>query len=111
CAQVENWAPKLNDLAKCLGDFRGLIDRDDGSRTETDVIRILKRYSIENYLLDPLTIVALLIRDGITGLFPRCPIADGNVHGLSNLGEAALQGMVDALCAEVERCSEDLARF
>lgn len=99
-AQVENWAPKLDSVLKEIG-FRGLIDRDDG-RIAVGVVKVLNRYSIENYLLDPLTIAALLIKDGVIGGFTNCPISDMNVHKLTSLGVEALQRLVDDVVGWLE---------
>ena len=72
------------------------------------MIRVLNRYSIENYLLDPLTIVAVLIKEGLTSLFPNCPIEDSHVHKLPDMEEGELQAMVDALCREAEAKNPEL---
>ncbi|MCU0795644.1 MAG: ATP-binding protein [Akkermansiaceae bacterium] len=62
CSQVKNWAPKLHDLG--LDRFRGLIDK-DGTNQPDAIISVLDRYSIENYLFDPLTLSAYLIHRAI----------------------------------------------
>lgn len=61
-SQVQNWAPKLHDLG--LDRFRGLIDK-DGTNQPDAIISVLDRYSIENYLFDPLTLTAYLIHRAI----------------------------------------------
>lgn len=65
-SQVQNWAPKLHDLG--LDRFRGLIDK-DGTNQPDSIISVLDRYSIENYLFDPLTLTAYLIHRGIPDPF------------------------------------------
>jgi energy-coupling factor transporter ATP-binding protein EcfA2 len=65
-SQVRNWAPKLHDLG--LDRFRGLIDK-DGTNQPDSIISVLNRYSIENYLFDPLTLTAYLIHRGIPDPF------------------------------------------
>ena len=105
--QVENWAPKLDALFQEIG-FRGLLDRDKG-RVSVGVIQVLNRYSIENYLLDPLTIAALFIKDGATANFTNCPIADMNAHKLASLDVAVLQLLVDDVVGWLERDHPDLA--
>jgi ABC-type transport system involved in cytochrome c biogenesis ATPase subunit len=100
-AQVENWAPKLDALFQEIG-FRGLLDRDKG-RVAVGVIQVLNRYSIENYLLDPLTIAALLIKDGVIDLFTACPITDMNVHKIASLDVAVLQRLSDDITGCMER--------
>lgn len=61
-SQVNNWAPKLHELG--LDRFRGLIDK-DGTNEPDAIISVLRRYSIENYLFDPLALTAYLIHRGI----------------------------------------------
>ena len=109
CDQVDNWANKLNDLLSAFGGFRGLIDKDNGGRVGTPVIKVLNRYSIENYLLDPLTIAAILIKEGITDLFPDCPITDSDVKKIPGLTTEARQSLVDAVCKLAEDQFPDLA--
>jgi len=109
CDQVDNWANKLNDLLSAFGGFRGLIDKDNGGRVGTPVIKVLNRYSIENYLLDPLTIAAILIKEGITDLFPDCPITDSDVKKIPALTTEARQSLVDAVCKLAEDQFPDLA--
>ena len=106
-AQVENWAPKLDALFQEIG-FRGLIDRDKG-RTPIGVIKVLNRYSIENYLLDPLTIAAQLIKEGVTDEFTNCPILDMNFHRVPLLDVADLQRLIDDVVGWLEDAHATLA--
>jgi predicted ATPase len=106
-AQVENWAPKLDALFQEIG-FRGLLDRDK-SRISVGVIQVLARHSIENYLLDPLTIATLLIKDGVTDYFTNCPIMDMNAHKLVSLDIAKLQLLVNDVVGWLERDHANLA--
>lgn len=107
-SQVKNWAPKLNDLFEGLG-FRGLIDWDSG-RKEYGVIKVLKRYSIENYLLDPLTIISIMIKDGVD-LFNNCPIPNMNFHKVIDLSVNVLQELVNNLSVLLENKNANLLNF
>jgi ABC-type transport system involved in cytochrome c biogenesis ATPase subunit len=109
CAQVDNWANKLNELLSAFGGFRGLIDKDDGTREATEIVKVLNRYSIENYLLDPLTVAAILIKEGITDIFPDCPIQDSDVKKIPDLTDEARQSLIDTVCQLAETAFPDLA--
>lgn len=76
CTQVRNWAPKLSDLG--IARFRGLVDRDAGASVDT-VVSVLKRYSWENYLFDPLTLLGFLLSKGVS-----IPTTDGFVYPKSS---------------------------
>ncbi|MEO7932299.1 MAG: AAA family ATPase [Chthoniobacterales bacterium] len=100
-AQVNNWAPKLDSLFQEIG-FRGLIDRDE-SRSSVGVVKVLNRYSIENYLLDPLTIAALFIKDGVVSGFNNCSITDMNFHRITSLNQESLQHLANDVVAWLEK--------
>jgi hypothetical protein len=93
--QVHNWAPKLQELG--LERFRGLVDRDQG-QSETGVIKVLGRYSIENYIYDPLTLTAFLVHNGIVDILPGLNLERQNVAELLRLGDRNLEQAVDQFC-------------
>lgn len=68
--QVKNWAPKLHALG--LERFKGLIDRDNNNQSDS-IVSVLLRYSIENYLFDPLTLSAYILHRGIVEPFDLDP--------------------------------------
>lgn len=98
--EVEKWAAKLSGAFSALG-FYGVIDR-DGGNNPTDFVKVINRHSVENYLLDPLTVIALLIKDGVTGCFKSSPIKDMNFHAMLSLDGVQLQQLVDGLCSYIE---------
>lgn len=92
CSQVRNWAPKLADLN--AGRFKGLVDMDSGV-LEDDVVTVLKRYSWENYLFDPLTLLGYIIHRGISLPPPSSISLPLTVQKLCVTTEAQLQEMID----------------
>jgi len=65
CGQVKNITETLRNAGNKF--VSGIIDRDDKNKS-TEAVKVLgngNRYSIENYILDPLLIGALLLRDKI----------------------------------------------
>ena len=92
CTQVRNWAPKLADLN--VGRFKGLVDMDSGVR-EDEVVTVLKRYSWENYLFDPLTLLGFIIHRGISLPLSASIVIPPTVHKLSELTEIQIQGILN----------------
>lgn len=100
---VKNWAPKLHELG--LERFKGLIDRDTGNQ-EDSVIKVIRRHSLENYLMDPLLLSAFLIHRGIVEPFGGVELNRLSSLELISLDQNGLQKLVDAFCAwlsEVEK--------
>jgi predicted ATPase len=106
CTQVTNWAPKLHELG--LERFRGLIDRDSGN-VENDVVKVLARYSIENYIYDPLTLAAFMIHRGVKAAFTEIQLERDNAVELLELDQPKLQSLVDQFCDWLARESADIA--
>lgn len=97
CAQAKQWADKLSDLN--LSKFRGLIDWDprQDSNTESDNVSVLKRSALENYLLDPLTLLSILVDSGAASLFPMWSNASQTSTSLLNEPPELIQSMVEKL--------------
>lgn len=106
-SQVSNWAEKLSDSG--LSFFRGVLDRDVGN-TPTDVVLVLNRYSIENYLLDPIAIYACLMERNLhDGVFDSVEITNCNIHLLAKLSGGVLQEIACAVFKEIESYRPELA--
>lgn len=95
-AQVDNWAEKLDGIFSELG-FRGLVDKDTAD-ADHGVVRVLSRYSIENFIFDPVSLVACFIMDGNISVFQNCSITNSDVRGLLDMPESVIQGLVDDIC-------------
>jgi len=98
---VEKWAVKLSEFFSELG-FLGIIDRDD-SNIGKGPIHVIERHSLENYVLDPLALIAVLIKDGVSGCWSNNPIPDMNFARLVSLSARDLQSLIDDLCAFIEK--------
>ncbi|HEY6169109.1 MAG TPA: AAA family ATPase [Verrucomicrobiae bacterium] len=92
CPQVTNWAQKLHGLG--WDRFRGLIDRDSGNVGD-DVVKVISRHSVENYLYDPLTVCAFLIHRGILPSFSTVKLSRLAAAELLSLSQSDLQKVVD----------------
>ncbi len=100
CGIVTQWVEKFDGdpLAEM---FRGVIDRDSGN-TGTDRVLVLLRYSIENYLLDPLVVFGLLHENDTAPKVPGVSVPRGQEHLLNKLEAGQLQSIVDAISVAVE---------
>lgn len=100
CSQVSNWSEKLSSLG--LPCFRGLIDKDSKSEA-TDAVNVLNRYSIENYLLDPILIYACLIEKNLhEPIYALEEIATCNIHTINDLENETLQKIANVICNKLE---------
>lgn len=99
CSQVRNWAPKLHILG--LERFRGLIDR-DGTNQPDAIISVLGRYSIENYLYDPLTLAAYLVHRGVSEPFVANPTDLQQIRDFVNPSKGNVASYVSSLCSWLE---------
>ena len=107
CGQVSNWAKKLSSSG--LTFVRGLLDRDIGNEP-TDVVHVLRRYSIENYLLDPIVIYACLVEKNChKEILDLEELNDCNVHAIAALPNEKLQSIIDAMCLKIESLRPQLS--
>lgn len=98
---VLNWVDKLNSSG--LDDIiLGLVDRDHEPISDSKGIYTLYRYSIENYLLDPiLTYAALMDKEQhfhVDGLNLKI----GEEYRLKNLDSSILQNIADHVFSKLE---------
>ena len=98
--QVKDWGAKLPGAG--LKDVFGLIDRDAGN-IPSATIKVLARYSLENYLLDPILVYAVFMHHGVHLKVHDAKIKDGIYFELPNATQATLQGIVDKVCSLVEQ--------
>lgn len=104
---VEKWVEKLDD-PPLTTTFRGLLDRDTGNRP-TDRIKVIGRYSFENYLLDPINVFGLLLENGSAPAVNGVTVTSGDEHTLRALPAASLQAISDAITAKIENNNSSLA--
>ena len=100
--QVEHWASKLPEAG--LTQVLGLIDRDVKNSSSTK-IKVLPRYSLENYLCDPVLIYAVLVHEHKHLAIFDAGINDGNYYELRQCAEDVLQSIANEVCATIEQHS------
>ena len=101
CSQVMNWAPKL--CAK-IPLFSGVIDKDVDNQQAEESVFVLGRYSVENYLLDPIIIFACLVDLGIhDSVFSHESLSDCNPRAINDLKTVELQAIADAIVDQIEK--------
>jgi energy-coupling factor transporter ATP-binding protein EcfA2 len=97
---VAKWVNKL-DADPLLHTFVGIVDLDQGTVASAR-IKVISRYSFENYLLDPLVVFALLSEDGRAPAIPGLSITSGDEHLLRSKDSRTLQIISDMICTQFE---------
>ncbi|MFW5983471.1 MAG: AAA family ATPase [bacterium] len=92
---VQDWVNKLQDsgLEQII---QGVIDKDSGNET-SDGVHLLGRYSIENYLVDPIIIYAALIDKEKHNEFINIGLSVGEEYKLKAMSNEELQKVCDAI--------------
>jgi len=103
---VEKWVDKL-DAPPLSTTFVGVMDRDLGNQP-TNRVRVIGRYSFENYLLDPINVFGLLLENGTAPAIGDVSVTSGDEHLLRLLPPAALQAISDAVTEKVQTLSSSL---
>jgi ABC-type transport system involved in cytochrome c biogenesis ATPase subunit len=93
--------PPLNEIV------RGVIDR-DVANCAANRIAVLGRYSIENYLLDPLVVFCLLSSVKLAPSVSGVSLSPGSEHLIRELPETSLSAVVAAIASMVEPRLRDL---
>jgi predicted ATPase len=96
---VEKWIDKL-DAAPLTTTFLGLLDRDTAN-TGNSRVKVIGRYSFENYLLDPLNVFGLLLENGTAPNVCGVSVSSGDEHVLRALPVATLQAISDIITAGI----------
>lgn len=94
-AKVLEWAEKLAEIGWAVG---GIVD-DDGNNSKTPAnVQTLKRYSVENYIYDPLVIFGCLLYSGYKPALEfasRFDLHQGDAAKISALPVSALTDVVN----------------
>ncbi len=101
CEEVKEIVGKLSEFGNT--NIFGIIDWDGKNRT-SDKIKVLgekNRYSIENYLLDPLVFPAYLIREKFVDKEYYGLTCTENFYDIKNFTEGRLQNIIDTFVAEI----------
>jgi ABC-type ATPase involved in cell division len=97
---VQNWVNKLQDSG-LVSIVQGLIDADSGNAISNGVHKI-NRYSIENYLIDPILVYAALIDKEKNPLIEGVKLGVGEEYKLKSLSADTLQKVADSIIYIVE---------
>lgn len=97
---VQNWVNKLQDSG-LVGIVQGLIDADSGNIV-SDGVHKIDRYSIENYLTDPILVYAALIDKEKNPLIEDLKLSVGEEYKLKSLPNDTLQKVADLIISIVE---------
>lgn len=97
---VQQWVEKF-DSSPLDQIFKGIIDRDLNNQDQ-DRVKTISRYSIENYLLDPIVVFGLLIESKSAAKLEGISVSAGDEHLLRELDTAKLQSVVDIVTSQVE---------
>lgn len=97
---VAQWIKKF-DVPPLTEMFRGIIDLDEGN-AGGPLVHVLRRYSLENYQLDPFVVFGVLVDEGRAPAISDINITAGDEHLLRALPAAVLQRVVDELAQQIE---------
>lgn len=97
---VQNWVNKLQDSG-LVGIVQGLIDADSGN-VVSDGVHKIDRYSIENYLADPILVYAALIDKEKNPIIEGLKLSVGEEYKLKSLSNETLQKVADLIISIVE---------
>lgn len=90
---VQNWVNKLQDSG-LVNIVQGLIDADSGNIVSAGVYKI-DRYSIENYLIDPILLFATLIDKEKNHIIDDIVLSIGEEYKLKSMPNEKLQKIAD----------------
>lgn len=106
CTVVRSWVEKfINEGADDI--FQGLMDYDNGTSvmenvTSTNNLHVINRYSLENYLLDPILIYSSLLHENIAISIPSITLTHRDEHKILELEQTELQKIADHILNDVE---------
>ncbi len=99
CGVVRSWVDKFSG-SPLESIFSGIIDRDVGNSPSASV-HVIARYSIENYLLDPINVFVALLEAGLSPALKSFTVKLGDESLLKTFTEGQLQEIVDAIADRV----------
>jgi len=98
---VRSWVEKFTNEG-VFDVFQGLVDLDDGSQQSSHNIHVIHRYSLENYILDPILIYSSLLHDDLEYAIPGIVLAHKDEHKLLELPVQNLQMIANHIFSEIE---------
>ncbi len=112
CTVVRKWVEKF--VSEGMDDiFQGLMDYDNGTNTKEDVdetqnLHVVSRYSLENYILDPILVFSSCLHENIVLKIDGIDLKQRDEHKLSKLPKRKLQKIADHIFLEIEPLLEHL---
>lgn len=97
---VRGWVKKLQDSG-LVNILHGLIDADHDNEISEGVYKI-DRYSIENYLIDPILVYAALMDKEQNPIINNINLSVGEEYKLKLLSNEDLQSVVDVIISIIE---------
>lgn len=101
---VKHWVKELREIGNT--DYYGIIDLDKGNEP-SDGVHVLSRYSIENYLLDPINVFVTSTKK-IPAL-SKYEISRGDEETVQDFGQDELQSISDGVLLEIRPSIEELS--
>jgi len=98
---VQNWVQKLQNsgLSEII---KGLVDQ-DYDYSEQDGVFKINRYSIENYLIDPIVTYAALLDIEKSPVIPGIDLSIGEEYKIKNLNSDQLQEIANYIILNIEK--------
>lgn len=106
---VEKWIDKL-DAPPLTTTFLGVLDGDIANKP-TNRIKVIGRYSFENYLLDPVNVFGLLVENHAAPTVEGVSLTAGDEHLLRSLPATTLQTISDTIAAKVQTLNTSLVEM
>jgi len=106
CTVVRSWVEKfINEGADDI--LQGLMDYDNGTNVRETIstskkLHVINRYSLENYLLDPILIYSSLLHQNLPIFIPGITLTHRDEHTIRNLSASKLQKIADFIFDEIE---------
>lgn len=101
CSVVRSWVDKF--VSEGIFDvFQGLLDSDNGAQSPTKNVHIINRYSLENYILDPILVYSSLLHENLTYSIPGIELGHKDEHKILDLSPEKLQVIADYIFSEIE---------
>jgi len=100
CTVVRSWVDKFVGVG-IFDIFQGLIDSDNGNHAPSKNIHVINRYSLENYLLDPILVFSSILHDNLKYKIPGIELGHRDEHKIYELPQNDLQIIANHIFSEV----------
>ena len=104
---VRSWVEKFTNDG-VFDVFQGLVDLDNGPQTLSQNIHSIERYSLENYLLDPILVFSSLLHDDLEYSISGISIGHKDEHKLLEQPKSDLQAIANYIFSEVEAVLDNI---